>query len=158
MGQEIERKYLVKHEGWRHFASEGIHLRQGYLCMGGACSVRVRSAGAKAYLNLKSATLGISRSEFDYPVPLADAEEILETLCLKPLIEKTRYLIKHGDHVWEIDVFEGDNLGLVVAEIELTDPNEPFELPEWTGIEVSNDPRYYNVSLVNDPYKGWRSL
>jgi adenylate cyclase len=132
-------------------------MRQGYLSIGGDCSVRVRIAGTKAHLNLKSATLGVSRSEFDYPIPLTDGEQILETLCLKPLIEKTRYLIDHGEHVWEIDVFEGDNTGLVVAEIELIDPHEPFELPEWAGVEVSGDPRYYNVSLVKHPYKDWMS-
>ncbi len=156
MGREIERKYLVRHEGWRHHAGHGVCMRQGYLSRRGPCSVRVRIAGAAACLNLKSATLGVSRAEFDYPIPLTDAEQILAALCLQPLIKKTRYPVHHGGHLWEIDVFEGDNAGLVVAEIELNDPGEPFELPDWAGPEVSTDPRYYNVSLVGHPYRDWK--
>lgn len=158
MAREIERKFLVRGEGWRRHAHEGICIRQGYLSLEGACSSRVRIAGSQAYLNLKSATLGVSRTEFDYPIPLADAEQILGDLCIKPLIEKTRYLVRHGGHLWEVDVFAGDNAGLVVAEIGLADPDEAFALPDWAGVEVSSDPRYYNVSLVNHPYKDWPPL
>jgi adenylate cyclase len=109
----------------------------------------------KAYLNIKSAALGISRLEFEYPLPVRDVEQILDKLCLRPLIEKTRHLVLYAGHRWEIDVFEGENAGLIVAEIELNDPDEAFELPDWVGKEVSHDPRYYNVCLVKDPYKNW---
>jgi adenylate cyclase len=104
---------------------------------------------------LKSATFTVTRTEFDYAIPLGDAEAILKYLSSRPHIEKTRYLVKHADHTWEIDVFEGDNKGLIVAEIELTDVDESFERPEWLGEEVSDDPRYYNVCLANHPYKDW---
>ncbi len=156
MGKEIERKYLVGHDGWRKETSQGVRMRQGYLSnTNGFCSIRVRIQGDQALLNIKSATLGVSRLEFDYPIPVSDAEQILDHLCVRPLIEKTRYFLEHAGHVWEIDVFEGDNEGLIVAEIELEDPDEPFELPDWAGKEVSDDPRYYNVCLVNNPYKNW---
>lgn len=155
MAKEIERKYLLRHDGWRKEASQGIKMRQGYLNHGGPCSTRVRIQGDQAFLNIKSATLGVSRLEFDYPIPVLDAEQILDQLCVRPLIEKTRYAVNHAGHLWEIDVFEGDNEGLIVAEIELEDPDEPFEVPDWAGEEVSEDPRYYNVCLVNNPYKNW---
>ena len=112
-------------------------------------------AGARAYLNIKGATLDIARSEYEYPIPVEDAEEMLDNFCHRPLIEKTRYLVRHGKHTWEVDIFEGDNAGLMVAEIELSDEHEPFEKPDWVGEEVSHDPRYYNVSLVEHPYKDW---
>lgn len=155
MAREIERKFLLQNDAWRRDASAGVRMRQGYLTQNGPCSVRVRVAGERAYLNIKSATLGISRLEFDYPIPLADAEHLLEALCVGAPIHKTRYHVMHGGHLWEIDVFEGDNAGLVVAEIELQDPEEPFALPDWAGEEVSFDPRYYNVSLAMSPYKTW---
>lgn len=155
MAKEIERKFLLTSEAWRAQAAPGTRYRQGYLANSATCSVRARIAGDKAYLNLKSITLGVSRTEFDYPVPLADAEVMLATLCAKPLIEKIRYLIPYGQHTWEIDEFEGDNAGLVVAEIELSSEDEAFECPPWLGEEVSHDPRYYNVCLVRHPYKDW---
>lgn len=155
MGKEIERKFLLRHNGWRKYASKGLRMRQGYLNSDRLCSIRIRIAGDQAHLNIKSATLGISRIEFDYPIPLPDAEQILDQLCVRPLIQKTRYLIEHAGHVWEIDVFEGENAGLVVAEVELEDVDEAFELPDWVGGEVSEDPRYYNVWLVKHPYKDW---
>jgi len=155
MAREIERKFLLENDAWRSDASAGIRMRQGYLTQNGPCSVRVRVAGERAWLNIKSATLGISRLEFDYPIPIADAEDLLEALCVGAPIHKTRYHVVHAGHLWEIDVFEGDNAGLVVAEIELQGPEEPFALPEWAGDEVSFDPRYYNVSLAKSPFKTW---
>lgn len=152
---EIERKFLVRDESWRAEADGGVHFRQGYLIGAKQASVRVRIEGEKANLNIKGATLGVRRQEFEYAIPLEEANELLDTLCEKPLIEKTRYTVRCGGHTWEIDLFEGENAGLVVAEIELTDENEPFERPAWLGGEVSGDPRYYNVSLVKHPYRDW---
>src|SRR5919106_4036174 len=155
MGREIERKYLLRHDGWCKETSQGVQMRQGYLNINGSCSIRVRIQGEQAFLNIKSATLGVSRLEFEYPIPISDAQQILDDLCIRPLIEKTRYTVNHAGHVWEIDVFAGDNEGLIVAEIELEDLDEPYEIPDWAGEEVSHDPRYYNVCLVSNPYKNW---
>jgi adenylate cyclase len=118
-------------------------------------SVRVRIEGATARLNIKSATLGMRRQEYEYPIPLDDARALLTDLCEQPLIDKMRYLVPFAGHTWEVDVFAGDNAGLVVAEIELQDEAEPFARPAWLGAEVTEDPRYYNVSLVKHPYKDW---
>lgn len=156
MATEIERKFLVKDDGWRGAADDGMRMRQGYLSGGAASSVRVRTGGGHAHLNIKSATLGVWRREYEYAIPLADADEMLDHLCDGPLIEKTRYHVDHLGHCWEVDVFEGDNAGLVVAEIELASEDEAFEKPGWAGDEVSHDPRYYNVSLVKHPYKEWK--
>ncbi|MDR9436924.1 MAG: CYTH domain-containing protein [Thiohalophilus sp.] len=155
MAIEIERKFLVTSDRWREQADAGQHLAQGYLIGAREASVRVRIEGERANLNIKSATLGIHRQEYEYPIPLADAREMLDTLCEKPVIEKTRYHVEHAGHTWEVDVFEGENAGLVVAEIELASESETFEQPDWLGEEVSADPRYYNVSLVKHPYKAW---
>jgi len=153
---EIERKYLVINDDWRKGADQGTLFRQGYMVGSKRASVRVRIEGNKANLNIKSATLGIRRSEYEYAIPLADAEEMLENLCQKPLIEKRRYLVPHANHRWEVDLFCGDNEGLIVAEVELRDENEAVELPNWIGQEVSNEARYYNVCLVKEPYKQWK--
>ncbi len=155
MGKEIERKFLVRDAGWRAQAGPGVSYRQGYLTGTEKSSVRVRIEGDRARLNIKSATLGVSRQEFEYDIPLQDAKEILATLCQGPLIEKQRYHVPHGGHTWEVDVFAGDNAGLIVAEIELSREDEDFELPAWAGDEVSHDTRYYNVCLVTHPYKDW---
>ncbi len=155
LAREIERKFLLKNDAWRQHATAPARMRQGYLNKNGPGSIRVRVAGDQAALNIKSATLGVSRTEFEYAIPLSDAECILDSLCLKPLIEKTRYKIEYAGHLWEIDVFEGDNAGLVVAEIELNAVEDAFHLPDWAGAEVSHDPRYYNVCLVSHPYKNW---
>ncbi len=152
---EIERKFLVCNESWRAGAGTGVRFRQGYLIGASQASVRVRIEGEHANLNIKGATLGVRRQEYEYPIPLDEASELLDTLCEKPLIEKTRYTLRYAAHLWEIDCFEGENAGLVVAEIELGDENEPFERPAWLGEEVSGDPRYYNVSLVKHPYREW---
>lgn len=155
MATEIERKFLLNNSSWKELADEGTAYSQGYLLGSRAASVRVRIQGNRAFLNIKSATIDITRQEFEYEIPLEEALEMLETLCEKPLITKTRHLLKNGNHVWEIDVFSGDNEGLIVAEIELNDKNEDFEKPEWLGDEVSDDARYYNVSLVKHPFKDW---
>lgn len=156
MATEIERKFLVLDERWRRQAAAGIFMRQGYLSGGQQSSIRVRLQGEQAFLNIKSATLGVSRREYEYAIPIKDADELLDHFCDGPLIEKTRYEVEYAGHVWEVDVFAGDNAGLVVAEIELGSEDEAFEKPPWVGAEVSYDPRYYNVCLVKHPYKDWR--
>lgn len=155
LAREVERKFLIRDESWREHADEGQRMRQGYLIGAARASIRVRTAGEQAWLNIKSATLGVERREYEYPVPLADAEEMLAELCERPLIEKVRYELAWGGHTWEIDVFEGENAGLIVAEIELADAEEAFERPPWLGEEVSDDPRYYNVCLIHHPYSQW---
>lgn len=157
MATEIERKFLLRNNEWRELASRRTRYRQGYLADAKSVSIRVRIAGDQGFLNIKSVTLDVSRTEYEYSIPLADAAELLDRFCARPLIEKTRYLVPYGDHVWEVDVFEGENAGLVVAEIELNHADEPFTKPPWVGAEVSADPRYYNVSLVAHPYKDWKS-
>lgn len=157
MATEIERKFLLCSDAWRDQVHSQCHYRQGYLASNPSSSVRVRVAGDKAYLNIKSATLDISRMEFEYQIPLADAEQLLTQLCQAPLIEKIRYLVNYAGFTWEIDVFEGDNEGLVVAEIELDSPDQAFPQPDWVGEEVSDDPRYYNVRLVEHPYSAWQN-
>jgi len=156
MAIEIERKFLLKNDQWKQSADQGCFYKQGYLVGSKQASVRVRIEGDEAFLNIKSATLGIYRKEYEYPVPLDDANELLTDLCEQPLIEKTRYHVQHQEHDWEIDVFTGDNQGLVVAEIELETEESVFEKPDWLGEEVSEDPKYYNVSLVSHPYKDWK--
>ena len=156
MGLEIERKFLVKSDDWRAMADPGTRYRQGYLVGSKHASVRVRIEGDCAKLNIKSATLGIRRQEYEYPIPLDEAQALLDTLCERPQIEKVRYTLRHGDHLWEIDVFEGANAGLVVAEVELASEEEALALPDWVGEEVSEDPRYYNVCLVKHPYSEWQ--
>jgi adenylate cyclase len=155
MGLEIERKFLLRNDDWRAEADTGTRMRQGYFAAPQRASIRVRVEGDSANINIKSAELGIRRLEFEYPLPLAEAEEMLDSLCEKPLVEKTRYHVRHAGVDWEVDVFEGDNAGLVVAEVELPSEEARFEKPEWLGDEVSDDPRYYNVSLVTHPYCDW---
>ncbi|MDM7322744.1 MAG: CYTH domain-containing protein [Gammaproteobacteria bacterium] len=158
MALEIERKFLVINDDWRARATGSIRLRQGYLTASPDCgraSVRVRVDGKQGYLNIKSVTLGIHRHEFEYVIPLDEANEMLDTLTSGPIIDKTRYLVPNGRHVWEVDEFHGDNEGLIVAEIELSSLDEPFEVPDWAGADVSDDPRYYNISLAQHPYSRW---
>jgi adenylate cyclase len=153
MAKEIERKFLVTDDTWRQLA-EGSLYRQGYIASQGA-TVRVRIAGNQSYLTIKGPTVNYSRSEFEYPIPLADAQEILDTLCVRPLIEKTRYKINLNGLVWEVDEFAGTNQGLILAEVELTDESQQIELPNWIGEEVSGDPKYYNSYLVKHPFSEW---
>lgn len=152
---EIERKFLLLDESWRLDVIEEIPMRQGYLNLEKTCSIRIRIAGSKATLSVKGATIGTTRLEFEYPVPLDHANAMLDHMAVAPLIEKTRYLVPMGPHTFEIDVFKGDNEGLVVAEIELSDPEETFMRPSWLGQEVTEDPRYYNTCLTRLPYCSW---
>lgn len=169
MAIEIERKFLLSNQRWRQQVVRTVTMCQGYLqqlpLQQGAygastsennASIRVRVSDDKAYLNIKSATIGIVRQEYEYQIPVADANEILKNLCVGPLIEKNRHFVKYADHMWEIDEFSGDNAGLIVAEIELTNENEAFERPDWIGEEVSQDSRYYNVFLSSHPFKSWQ--
>jgi len=152
---EIERKFLLKNDDWRKNTDKGIHMIQAYMGSNEKSSVRIRIQGDSANLNIKGKTLGIQRSEYEYSIPLNEAREMLELLCDKPYIEKTRFHVINDGHEWEIDVFAGENEGLIVAELELDSVNEPYSLPNWIGEEVSDDPRYYNICLVNHPYKKW---
>ena len=155
MGTEIERKFLVTDTRFLS-GQQGTAYKQGYLNREG-CTVRVRIAGDQAFLTIKGKTVGFSRAEFEYSIPLVDAEEMLASLCALPPIEKTRYLIDHAGKCWEVDVFHGANQGLVVAEIELTHENESFDLPPWIGAEVSEDPRYFNSQLASKPFSQWQA-
>jgi len=154
MPLEIERKFLVKASLWRP-PHAGTRYRQGYLSTDPARSVRVRLAGEQAWLTIKGETVGITRLEYEYPIPATEASEMLDRLCKRPLIEKTRYRVELAGLVWEVDEFEGVNAGLVIAEVELTGENQAIELPGWVGEEVSADPRYCNASLVDRPYCEW---
>jgi adenylate cyclase len=155
MGVEIERKFLLRSAAWRREADEGTYFHQGYLSTTPERVVRVRQMGARAVLTIKGKGDGIARPEFEYEIPLADAQAMLRQLCLQPTIEKRRHLLKAGRHTWEIDVFAGDNLGLVVAEIELSSVSEAFERPAWLGEEVSHDSRYLNSNLIAQPFRSW---
>jgi len=161
MAIEIERKFLVTGDGWRDAAHAVIPMAQGYINDMGAldrgtqqASVRVRIEGQGAALNLKSRTLGRSRQEFEYPIPVEDARALL-ALCVGGLIDKRRYLVQHEGLLWEVDEFLGDNAGLVVAEVELEHPDQVVSLPSWVGEEVTDDARYYNVALASTPYSQW---
>lgn len=155
MPVEIERKFLLASDAWREQVESSSRIRQGYLGKIDKASVRIRIQGNKANINIKSATLDIRRMEYEYTIPLDEAEEMLDQLCAQPQVDKTRYLVKQGKHVWEIDEFYGDNEGLLVAEIELSSESEAFEKPGWIGEEVSEDARYYNVNLIKYPFKCW---
>ncbi|QOW23899.1 CYTH domain-containing protein [Lysobacter sp. H23M47] len=161
MAIEIERKFLVTGDGWRAAAHEVVPMAQGYLNDLAAmdtgamkASVRVRIAGDAAHLNLKSRELGHTRQEFEYPVPVADARALL-ALSVGGLVDKRRHLVKVGGHLWEVDEFLGDNAGLVVAEIELADAHECFQRPDWLGVEVTDESRYYNLALASHPFSQW---
>lgn len=156
MALEIERKFLVKTGAWRRQAGPGVRYRQGYLSLEPGRTVRVRVAGDHAFLTLKGKAKGLVRNEFEYPIPLEDARQMLDTMSLKPIIEKTRYVLKDGDVKWEIDEFGAENRGLIVAEVELQSPGQEFAKPGWLGDEVTEDPRYSNASLVKNPYSTWK--
>lgn len=154
MGVEIERKFLVNGTVWKTGLS-GTEYRQGYLTSDPERTVRVRLAGAQGYLTIKGASTGASRLEFEYPVPADEAAQLLEQLCRKPLIEKIRYRVPHAGMVWDVDEFLGDNLGLVVAEIELEHEGQLVELPPWVDLEVTGDSRFYNACLAECPLASW---
>lgn len=155
MGTEIERKFLVAACDWRDAAASRTELRQGFLSTDPERTVRVRLADGAAELTIKGITVDAQRAEYEYSIPPADAAEMLDALCQPGLIEKTRYRVPHAGHTWEVDVFQGANAGLIIAEIELASADEAFELPDWIGEEVTGDPRYYNASLVQHPYSSW---
>lgn len=154
MPSEIERKYLVDLERWAP-RDAGTHLVQGYLSSHPDRVVRVRIAGDAAKLTIKGRTTGITRAELEYDIPVADARSMLDTMCERPLIDKHRFREQVGRHTWEIDVFHGDNDGLVIAEVELEAETDEPELPDWVGREVSDDPRYFNANLLKAPYSSW---
>ena len=154
MAEEIERKFLVDPVQLPPLENPHI-IRQGYIPTQGTATVRVRISNEKAFITLKGRATGISRSEFEYLIPVEDAKKMLSELCAKPLIEKRRYLIPYRGHTWELDIFEGENAGLIVAEIELGDENEVFEKPRWITEEVSFDPRYRNANLITHPFSKW---
>jgi CYTH domain-containing protein len=156
MGLEIERKFLVDHEKWNRVDKpEGTHYRQGYLLSNGKQTIRVRISDKEGFLNLKSKVSQMSRKEYEYKIPLQDGIEILDIFA-KYGTEKTRYEITVAGKIWEVDVFAGDNKGLIVAEIELKSEDEEFEKPDWVTKEVTDDGRYTNSSLSINPYKNWR--
>jgi adenylate cyclase len=152
---EIERKFLVDTELLGPLTG-GEEITQGYIAAAEHAAVRVRLADERAWLTVKGATVGASRSEFEYPVPVADARQMLTELCGDRVLSKTRYRQRRGDHEWEIDVFHGANDGLIVAEVELRSETDHPELPDWVGEEVTGDPRYYNANLVSHPFSQWR--
>lgn len=159
MGIEIERKFLLKDDAWRQLVSETHLIKQGYLQSGleasQQSSVRIRISNKTANINIKSVDLTMVRQEFEYDIPLHDAEQMLATLCGHVIIEKTRYYVPYQSHLWEIDVFDGANEGLQIAEIELTTTDEKFDRPAWIGDEVTDDERFYNIYLLKKPYKSW---
>ena len=154
MGVEIERKFLIKDDSWRANA-KGEKCRQGYLNSAKERVVRVRTIEDKGILTIKGISKGATRAEFEYEIPIAEAKAMLDNLCEKPLIEKKRYKIEFGGHVWEVDEFFGENQGLTVAEVELRSEGESFEKPTWIGEEVTGDPKYFNSNLVQHPYTKW---
>ncbi len=154
MGKEIERKFLLTGDGWRELA-EGTHYRQGYLNSTKERVVRVRTIDQAGFITVKGITVGAERLEYEYEIPLADANEMLDELCEKPLVEKSRYKVHHNGLVWEIDEFFGVNAGLIVAEVELESADQAFDKPEWVGEEVTGDPKYFNSNLIAHPYTTW---
>ncbi len=154
MGVEIERKFLVTGEGWRA-QGQGVLLRQGYLSSAPERIVRVRIEGGTALLTIKGRTVGAVRGEWEYPIPLEDAQVFLDSLCERPLIEKYRYRIPYQGLTWEVDEFLGENAGLVVAEVELASEDQPLAKPDWVGTEVTHDARYFNANLLRHPYSRW---
>jgi adenylate cyclase len=156
MGTEIERKFLPKGDGWRRAVdSAGVVIRQGYLSSVRERTVRVRVKGEEAFITVKGINSGASRAEFEYPIPMADAAWMLDHLCEKPMIDKTRYVVISNGCAFEIDEFHGENAGLVVVEVELTTEDQPVDLPDWIGEEVTRETRYFNSSLARHPYAEW---
>ena len=155
MGHEIERKFLLNSDAWRAEVTGSQRLVQGYISRGDRSAVRVRIKGERGELNIKHTVDGIHRLEFEYEIPVLDAQELLDNVALRPLIDKVRHHVRRGGHLWEIDEFFGDNAGLIVAEIELKNADEPFDRPAWLGQEVSDDPRYYNSNLSRRPFNQW---
>lgn len=154
MAQEIERKFLVNLNKLQ-LPEQGLMICQGYIPTADKTAVRIRIMGEKAFLTLKGENRGAVRTEFEYEIPTTDAQQMLKELCKGPVVDKIRYLITHQKHLWELDIFSGDNLGLVVAEVELDSEDEELNLPEWITEEVTSDPRYFNSNLLSHPFKNW---
>lgn len=150
---EIERKFLVTGDAWG--VGRSTAFRQGYLSTVKERTVRVRTADDQGSITIKGITIGATRTEFEYPIPLADAHAMLDDLCERPIIEKTRHVVEVEGTTWEIDEFAGENAGLIVAEVELESVDQEFALPEWIGDEVTDDPRYFNANLIAHPYSEW---
>lgn len=157
MAMEIEKKFLVKNEQYKSTADSAL-FRQGYLCTEASRTVRVRSYNGRGFLTIKGETQSCSREEYEYDIPVQDAERMLDTLCKQPIIDKVRYFHTYKGYKWVVDEFLGINAGLVVAEIELENEQQTFEKPEWIGNEITADSRYFNSNLVNNPYKDWKPL
>lgn len=154
MGKEIERKFIVKGDSWRDLA-KGTTYRQGYLNSAKERTVRIRSIDDKAFLTIKGLTVGATRLEFEYEIPLSDCNVMLDAVAEKPFIEKKRYKVPYEGLTWEVDEFFGDNAGLIVAEVELESEGQAFRKPDWAGAEVTSDPRYFNSNLIKHPYTQW---
>lgn len=154
MATEIERKFLVNLELLPELP-DGQHIVQGYIPTADKTAVRIRIKREQAWLTIKGTNTGMSRLEFEYPIPLTDAEQMLQLLCTGGVIDKQRYEIEHGGFTWELDIFAGENQGLIVAEVELSDESQQPALPHWICTEVTNDARYYNSNLMAHPYKNW---
>lgn len=155
MPEEIERKFLVKDDSWKALG-EALALRQGYLSISPERTVRVRQAADRGWITVKGPTRDYTRSEFEYEIPGSDAQEMLDSLCLRPILEKRRTKISHAGLTWEVDEFLGDNAGLIVAEVELSSATQDFDRPVWIGTEVTGDPRFYNSNLLKNPYSHWK--
>jgi adenylate cyclase len=153
-GREVERKYLVVGDAWKALAPGELY-RQGYLSSVKERTVRIRTTPDAGYVTIKGITVGATRSEYEYEIPLDEANAMLDTLAERPIVEKRRHRIPVGDVVFEVDEFLGDNEGLVVAEVELGSEEQMFEHPTWLGEEVTGDPRYYNVNLAKHPFSAW---
>jgi len=151
---EIERKYLVVGDAWRALGS-GTTYRQGYLSTVKERTVRVRVVGDRGTLTIKGLTVGATRTEYEYDIPVDDANHMLDDLCEQPVIDKTRFIVEYAGLTWEIDEFAGANAGLIVAEVELDSEDQAIELPDWIGEEVSHDPRFFNANLIAHPYTAW---
>ena len=151
---EIERKFLLKDDSWR-LSAVGKKYHQGYLSSNKERTVRIRTIDDRGYLTIKGIAKGAVRVEYEYEIPAAEAQAMLEDLCEKPLIEKIRYKIKHHGLVWEVDEFYGENQGLIMAEVELDFKDQKFEKPEWVGAEVTGDSKYFNSNLIHHPYSQW---
>ena len=158
MAQEIERKFLVLDDSYKHEAFSSSHIQQGYICSERGRTVRVRIRDTRAYITIKGPSLdgGLSRYEFEQEIPLDDARQLM-MLCEPGIIDKTRWLVKSGNHTFEVDEFFGDNEGLVMAEVELDSPSDNPQIPHFIGKEVTGDRRYYNSQLRRNPYKNWRN-
>jgi len=155
MAIEIEHKFLMAGNDWREHITRSVKYRQGYLSSQATSCIRVRISDECAWLNIKSATVGTHRHEYEYEIPLLDANEIINMLCRKPIIEKTCHFVTNDGNTWEIDEFDGDNQGLIIAEIELSEIGKTFSKPQWIGEEVTHDLRYYNNNLAIHPYSEW---